>query len=390
MKGKKKEIFLTGATGVMGGAGLRELIKYPERYHVTVLARKSKINEKKLAPFIREGVDVVWGDLLDVNSLKEGVEKADIVLHVGGMVSPQAEHYPEKTMKVNVGSMQKIVDLVKKIESQDPERIIKVVYIGSVSQYGNKLPPDHWGKVGDPLQAAKFDCYSESKIKAEQVLQEAGLKKWVSIRQTSILHAGLLRNIGNPVIFHTPLQGVLEWITTEDSGRLLERLCREEVPESFWNRCYNAGGGEPFRLTNLEFERGLLKSLGCPPPEKVFEPNWFATGNFHGMWFLDSDELDNILHYREKDTFEGALKRLKASTPFYYRLAPLAPAFLIKAIMKKVASKSPHGPLSWIAKGDKARIEAAWGSLEAYKGIPGWKNLREIKPDRRTPVVPKK
>ena len=375
MESKKRNVFLTGATGVMGMAGLQELIKYPERYAVKVLARDSKINRKKLRPFEEKGVRVVWGDLLDEASLRRGIEGADVVLHVGGMVSPMADHFPEKTLKVNVGSMELISKIIKEIESST-DKEIATVYIGSVSQYGTRLPPDHWGKATDPQVPAKNDAYALSKVKAEQVLRDAGLKKWVSIRQTSILHPGLLKNASNPVAFHTPLLGVLEWITTEDSGRLLERVCRPDIPETFWRKCYNAGGGEPFRKVNIDFERAIMKALGCPPPEKIFEPNWFATHNFHGMWFEDSDELDAILHFRQPDTFEDALQRMKSQLPFYFRLAPLAPAFAIKWFMKKVASHKTLGPLSWIRNNDDEKIKTFWGSREAYDAIPAWKDFK--------------
>ena len=383
-KGRIK-VFLTGATGVMGMAGLEEFSKYPGKYEVTVLARDSKINREKLKPFIRRGIRVIWGDLLDEKSVREGVENSDIVLHVGGLVSPKADFYPKETMRVNVGSMALICKIVKEIEEKEPDRTIKVVYIGSVSQYGSKLPPNHWGRSEDRLQPAQGDAYAVSKVEAEKVLVQAGLRQWVSIRQTSILHPGLLGNATNPVAFHTPINGVLEWITTEDSGRLLERICRDEVPGSFWNNYYNAGGGEPFRLTNLEFERGIMKSLGCPAPEKVFEPNWFAGDNFHGMWFEDSDSLDEILHFREKDTFDEALKRMKSKLPFYFKLAPLVPAFIIKAYMKRVASKPDLGPLSWIKNKDIEKINIFWGGIEKYKEIPGWKDFKEIKLSKVTP-----
>lgn len=366
-------------------AGLKELVKYPGDYEVTVLARPNKRNQKKLKSFIDKGVNVVWGDLLDEKVLNEGIKDTDIVLHVGGMVSPMADHYPEKTLKVNVGSMQKIARIVKDFETSNPDREIKVVYIGSVAQYGSKLPPDHWGSADDELNPAEFDAYAESKVKAEEALKNAGLKKWVSIRQTSILHAGLLKNANNPVAFHTPIGGVLEWITKEDSGRLLERICRPDIPESFWGKCYNAGGGVSFRLTNLEFERGIMKAMGCPPPEKVFEPNWFAGRNFHGMWFLDSDKLDEILKYREKDTFEDALTRMKKELPFYFRLAPVVPSILIKAFMKSVARRKGLGPLSWIEANDTEKIRAFWGSRKEYDKIPDWNNFKEQKLDKTTP-----
>lgn len=376
MNSYKTKVFLTGATGVMGMAGLKELIKFPERYDISVLARNSKKNHKKLKLFEEQGVEVVWGDLLDRPSLEKGIKDADIVLHVGGMVSPLADHFPEKTLKVNVGSMKLISEIVKEIEDRDSQRNIKVVYIGSVSQYGPKMPPNHWGKASDPQKPAKNDAYAESKVKAEEILRNSGVRKWVSIRQTSILHPGLLKNASNPVAFHTPLNGVLEWITEEDSGRMLERVCRSEVPESFWCKCYNLGGGKAFRMINVEFERKILKALGCPPPEKVFEPNWFATGNFHGMWFEDSEELENILHFRKPDSFDAALKRMKKSLPLYFKLSPLAPAFLIKAFMKRVASHPVLGPLSWIKNGDKDKIETFFGSLDSYRAIPDWKNFK--------------
>lgn len=378
-------VFLTGATGVMGTAGLKELMKYPERYEVTVLARDSKKNRKKLRDWEKRGVKIVWGDLLDAGSLRQGIRDADIVLHVGGMVSPVADHYPEKTKEVNIGSARLISGIIKEIEEQIPEREIAMVYIGSVAQYGSKLPPNHWGNAEDEQKAASMDAYAESKIEGEKAVREAGLKKWVSIRQTSILHRGLLRNAGNPVIFHTPPGGVLEWITEEDSGRLLERLCREEVPESFWGKGYNAGGGEKFRMKNSEFERALLKAIGCPPPEKIFDTKWFAADNFHGMWFEDSDALDGILHFREEDDFQSAIRRLKKRLPFYFKLAPLAPSFLIRSYMRRVASKPILGPLWWIKQGDEDRIKACWGSLKKYEELPGWEEIERVKLDRVPP-----
>lgn len=375
-------VFLTGATGVMGSAGLKELLRYPDKYQITVLARSTQVNKKKLKSYEGQGVRIIWGDLENSECLKKGIENSDIVLHVGGMVSPKADLYPEKTMKVNVNSMSHIAEIVKDIERKEEGRAIKVVYIGSVAQYGSKMPPDHWGKIGDPLNVRPDDAYAMSKKKAEEILKEASLKKWVSIRQTSILHIGLLKNIGNPMIFHTPLNGVLEWITTEDSGRLLERVCRPEVPDSFWGKCYNAGGGEKFRIVNLDFERKLLKALGCPSPEKIFEPNWFCEKNFHGMWFKDSDILDSILHYRDsEDSFDKAISRMKRTLPLYFRLAPIAPSFIIKKVMKRVASKPGLGPLSWIKNNDIQRIKAAWGSREAYESIPGWENFKIFKPE---------
>ena len=383
MKKEKTRIFLTGATGVMGQAALKELMAYETDFEVIVLARPSKKNQKKLKGFIDRGLKVIWGDLLDRSKVRQGVEEADIVLHVGGMVSPMAEHFPEKTLKTNVESIRIITEEVKRIEDAEPDRVIKVVYIGSVSQYGSRMEPNHWGKVGDPLKAAKFDAYAVSKILAERVLVESGIKKWVSLRQTGILHPGILNKANDPVAFHVPVNGVLEWVTTEDSGRLLERVSRDDVPEDFWRNYYNVGGGEKFRLTNFEFEEGILKGLNCPAPRKVFEPNWFALDNFHGMWFEDSDYLEEILHFRGNDSFEECIERMSSELPFYFKLTPIVPSIVIKTFMKGVARKKGLGPLSWIKGNEIERIEAAWGSKEAYEKITGWDNFEISHPSKK-------
>ena len=68
----------------------------------------------------------------------------------------------------------------------------------------------------------------------------------------------------------------------------MANLCEGDVDERFWRGFYNIGSGAGFRLTNYEFESLLLRSLGCPPPERVFETGWFATRNFHGECYEDS------------------------------------------------------------------------------------------------------
>lgn len=370
-----KKIFLTGATGVMGYHGLKELVESPERYEITVLSRDSKTNRMKLSPYIQKGVKVIWGDLLDKEAIAKGVADADIVLHVGGMVSPTADWYPEKTIKTNVGSMQNIVEAAIPRKEE-----VKVVYIGSVSQYGPHNVPNHWGKSGDALFPAINDAYAYSKIESERILLESDLKWWVSLRQTAILHTGLLMKASDPISFHVPLRGVLEWVTAEDSGRVLERVCRDNVADSFWGKCYNIGGGADYRLTNYEFECQLLEAMGCPTPEKIFETKWFASDNFHGMWFEDSDELEDILHFRSGVKPKEYFLQMKSELPWYFSLAPLAPAFAIKLFMKRVANTPKLGPMCWIKNDDTPRIKAAWGSREAWEAIPDWGNFDLTRP----------
>ena len=143
----KKRVFLTGATGVMGTATLAELLARGDKFDVVVLARDSKINRKKLARY-GDKISVVWGDLMNYDDVLKGVTGADYVLHVGGMVSPSADYKPKSVMEVNITAAENVVKAVKAQPNSDD---VKVAYIGSVAQTGDRREPLHWGRTGDPI-----------------------------------------------------------------------------------------------------------------------------------------------------------------------------------------------------------------------------------------------
>ena len=379
----KKTVLLTGATGTMGSATLRELLTLPDPPRIRLLSRPGKKNRKALDPLVAKGsVEVVWGDLLNRDDIRHAVEGIDIILHIGGMVSPKADHNPRGTWSVNVGSMRMIVEEV--CRRPDADRVT-VVYVGSVAQYGPRLAPRQWGRAGDPMIAAIDDVYALSKIAAERILAESGLRRWVSFRQTAILAPELLFKGSDPISFHVPLRGVIEWVTAEQSGRLMAGLCAADLPDSFYRRFYNIGGGAPFRLTNYRFESELMKALSCPPPEKVFETRWFATRNFHGLWFSDSDDLERLIPFRGDGDATDYFREMARRLPFYFRLAGIVPASLIKWGMKQVALKRPLGTLTWENGADPERTVAFFGSQEARDRIPDWPSLDLSDPDPSTP-----
>ena len=381
-------VFLTGATGTMGFAGMMEILRRPDQYKLRILARPSKKNRELLEPLISSypALTVIWGDLTIYDRVLRGVTGSDIVLHVGGMVSPQADYKPKATLRTNITAAENIT---KAVLAQGEEKQPKVVYIGSVAQMGDRREPLHWGRTGDPICVSAYDHYGLTKAAAERIITNSGIKTWVSLRQSGILYPAILKNY-DPIMFHVPIRGVLEWATVEDSGRLLERVCRPEVPEEFWKRYYNIGSGDQYRLSNYEFEVLLLDAIGCPRPEKIFNANWFTTRNFHGMWYLDGDRLEEYLHFRAnipvKDYFAQMAKAESlpwgikfASTTHVAKLVP----HCVKAAMAVMANSKEHGTQWWIKKLNNARVSASaqkrvnayYGSLEAYKAIPDWEHF---------------
>ena len=58
----KTTVFLTGATGTMGFAGMLEILKRPDQYDLRILARPSKKNKELLTPLIAKhsSLNVIW------------------------------------------------------------------------------------------------------------------------------------------------------------------------------------------------------------------------------------------------------------------------------------------------------------------------------------------
>ncbi len=315
-------------------------------------------------------IKIVWGDLTKYEDVLAAVTGVDYVLHVGGMVSPSADYYPKTTQYVNITAAE---HLVKAIQAQPNADEIRAVYIGSVAMTSDRNAPMHWGRTGDPICASVYDHYGISKIKAERVFADSGLKHWVSLRQSGILYAGILKNF-DPIMFHVPIKGVLEWATVEDSGRLLANICGDDVPEEFWNRFYNISSGPEYRMTNYEFERKILKACSCPPPEKVFNARWFVLRNFHGQYYLDADVLENYLHFRANIPVDDYFKQMGNSLPKIIKAAKIVPPFIIKAAMLPLAYKKQWGTQWWIKHNDENRIHAYYGSREKWASIPDWKD----------------
>ena len=50
-------------------------------------------------------------------------------------------------MEVNFGGTRHLIEAVKKLGQDDTTRF---VYIGTVAKTGDRMPPIHWDRVGDP------------------------------------------------------------------------------------------------------------------------------------------------------------------------------------------------------------------------------------------------
>ena len=376
----RKRIFITGATGGMGFFTLKELLKDKERFDIVVLARDSDKNRIKLAPFIeRKDIEVVWGDLTAYSDVLKCLRNADFVLHIGAFVSPEADYKPAVAMRINYGSTVKIISAIKELGQTESTRM---VYIGTVAQTGDRMPPIHWGRVGDPLKPSVYDYYAVSKIASERAVIESGLKYWVSLRQTGII-GSKMNEVEDAIMFHNCLDNVLEYVSDRDSALMMRNLC-SDVDESFWGHIYNIGGGAPCRVSTHSMFKTLFGRIGIKNLSNALDSKWFAIRNFHGHFYLDSDKLNDYLNFRNDsmeyyyDIYMKTLGPTAKITKIITKL-PFGQS-LIGSVMKKRFLKlasTEHGTVRFIEENMEEHIAAYFISKARWEKIP---SLDKFKP----------
>ena len=372
-------VFMTGAGGGMGFESFKAMLPdLGKLFNLVILLRDSEKNRNLFAPYMEtKGLSIVWGDLLNRDDVKKCVMQSDIVLHIAAFVSPQADYFPKKAMQNNYGSTRNIVEAIKETGKNDTCRF---VYIGTVAETGDRMPPIHWGRVGDPIKPSMFDYYAVSKVAAERYVIESGLKFWVSLRQTGIIGPAMAK-VRDAIQFHNCLDNVLEYVSDRDSGTAMRNLCAFEaegtLDGSFWGHIYNIGGGVPCRVDTYTMYRILYGELGFKSLDPIIDPKLYATRNFHGQYYLDSDKLENYLHFRSDSMqyfYDAYLRELGGS-----RVAgKIMTAFpggqklmgkIIQGTFKKLLN-SEHGTKHWLDSNMEDHIDAYWGSRKVWEAIP--------------------
>lgn len=283
---KTKRILLTGASGSIGSEVLKYLLEVPA-YEVIVFDIASRKTEK-LFNSLEGNFTVITGDLSREEDIAKIPGGLDVVIHLGAVIPPAADEFPELTRKVNIIGTRL---LVAHLEKTSPEAFF--IYSSSVSVYGDRVKsPDIY--VTDPVNISDGDFYGETKYEAEKIIRESALQ-WTIFRLSAIMKSHKISKL----MFHMPLDTTLEFTTAADAALAFANAGL--VPDKLRHRIFNLGGGEQTCLSYREFLQRSFKIYGLG---KLNFPRFaFATRNYHCGRMADGDELEGILHFR-RDTLE--------------------------------------------------------------------------------------
>ncbi|MHA1681288.1 MAG: NAD-dependent epimerase/dehydratase family protein [Promethearchaeota archaeon] len=387
---KKQKVFLAGASGSMGFAAFKRLWNMRDSYDIVLLQRPSKKNKKMFAPHEKKaniksipgrgtvegnGLKIVWGDATIYEDVLEACKNIDWCLCPMAFISPAADKNPKMAKAVNTTAIEYIV---KAIEAQpNGAEHIKLIYTGTVAETGDRLPPIHVGRIGDPLKPSIFDFYACTKIAGERAVLESNIKHYASLRQTFIMIPDVM-SLQDPIMFHQPINSCMECNTNEDAGRGLINCLNIPDGSDFWRRVYNMAGGPSCRITYLDFMNIAFTMLGINY-RNVFERKWFALRNFHMQYYEDSHVLNEyIQNWGEslEDYKNHMWNAMPKSLKIVAKLNKFPPFRKMvekktKKRLKKMAER-PDGPLGWYNNRNDMRISAFYGSYEAFEAIPDW------------------
>ncbi|MDE7301377.1 MAG: NAD-dependent epimerase/dehydratase family protein, partial [Clostridia bacterium] len=344
---------------------------------IKLLVRSKKRANKvvKKFPKIKKKIEYVFGGLENADACKKLVEDVDIVFNLCAVIPPKADNDPQATIACNVTGVKTLITAIEALGDNQPS----LVHMSSVAVYGNRCGEHMYGRVGEPLVSGPFELYSATKIAGEYAVLQSEIKKWAVVRQTAVLHYNLFNdNIKDGLMFHTPFNAPFEWATVKDSGTLLLNILKREkggdMPENFWKRVYNIGGGKGTRCYGyMTYDAGF--SIIGGGFKSFFKPWYNATRNFHGMFYSDSDELENFFHYRSQscdDFWAEMAKKHKI-----YKAGKIVPKGLINSIIIKPLLKDRNAPSKWLADGDEAKAVAYFGGMDKYEELKkkDWKDI---------------
>jgi len=287
----KKSVLLTGASGTVGFEVLKQLVD-SNQYQLTVFDKKTESAIKKFATFSEE-VSIVYGDITIPKDVEKAAKNKEVVIHLAAIIPPLADDKPALAKQVNTEGTRL---LIEKLEQHSPNAFF--FYSSSISVYGDRLQ-DPYIRVGDPLNPSRGDEYAKTKIAAEKALEESKLD-YTIFRLAAIMGGHKMSKL----MFHQPLDTSLEIATPQDTARAFLKAIPKQKELS--KKIFNLGGGETCRTSYKDFLARSFAIYGLGEfdiPKKAF-----AEKNFHCGFYVDGDDLEQILHHRRDsliDYFEN-------------------------------------------------------------------------------------
>jgi dihydroflavonol-4-reductase len=174
------KVLVTGATGFLGGAVVRALVR--ARYKVRALVRPTSVGAARLRG---RRIDVVAGDVLDRGSLHRAFAGVDAVVHAAAFMSFRPRDAAQVRL-VNVEGTRHVLEAAA-------AHGVRVLHTSTIATVGLTARPTALDESSRALPDAVGIPYVSSKIEAERLALELASRG----ADTVVLNPGILLGAGD-------------------------------------------------------------------------------------------------------------------------------------------------------------------------------------------------
>lgn len=310
-------ILLTGSSGNVGEDVFEELFQRRNHFNLRLFLRGSKKN-RKLVKTYENQIEIIWGDILDYDSVKRAVKDQDILIHVAGLIPPECYKDNEYTYKVNVIGVRNLLEASKELNTSP-----RIIYTSSIVVYGDRLNNSMIYNTDEPNPN---DIYGLTKLCAEELIKKSGFQ-YLILRLSYCASIRTLKM--NPILFLMPLKTKIEIIHTKDVALAIAKALHNE---NIWNKTFLLAGGKDCRIQFKTHLNDILEIIGFGRnflPEEAFEKEAFNCG------FCETTEIQKLLSFQQH-TLQDFYEEIRNWIGIKRYFVPLVKYFVKKYLLRKL------------------------------------------------------
>ena len=257
--------FVTGGTGFIGGALVRQLRERGD--DVVALVR----SPERASALREQGVELVAGDLDDTGAISKGLEKADAAFHVAAIYKVGIPVSERAAMTdANVGGTERVLD------AATGAGVKRIVYVSTVNAFGNTrgriVDEDYRRNVEDGFVTWYDKTKYEAHVAAEERIDKGA--PIIIVQPGGVYGPGDHSELG--IIVDQAMRGKLPFISFPDTGIV---MCHVDDIAGGIILAHDKGeigrhyvlGGEVTTIRSIV--RAAATAAGRKPP-RVSMPSW--------------------------------------------------------------------------------------------------------------------
>lgn len=286
-----KKVLVTGAAGSIGMLVIKYLLS-EGKYEITALDLRNKKVLKNLKKY-RKRINIIYGDVNDPILIEALVKDHDFIIHLASVMPPLGD------FSKNIGEI---------VDYNGTENIIKainyynndcfLIYASTTSVYDNSLS----GNIKEKIKEDELTNYSLNKYNTENLIKKK-IKNYTIFRLPLILN-----NITDePFMFNIKKNLMVEVTTNIDAAYAFVKAI--DYKKELNKRIFNVGMGSEGRVIYNDILKNILKYYGISM--RYILSRIFLEKTYRSPVLTDSDDLENIIHYRN-DSFYNYYRRLQS------------------------------------------------------------------------------